>query len=279
MNSMSMTIRSSFCQIESTVFRKIISLFAILLLGLSLSPSPIRADTGTDVPKEDIETLKTKADQGEAEAQYDLGGCYFYGEGVPEDKAEAVNWYRKAAEQGHAPAQFYLAFCYEYGEGVPEDRAEAVNWFRKAAEQGLAPAQSFLEIFYSEDEGVEKDNEEANNWRQKAADQIPFEYHHPWLFRVITIIVVVAILTVFLDRKHGLAGMLTCALFSITVCIIGGIVGRVIGNNDASADYGIFFGVLISRFIKGFGILPFIRKSKLRKVADLGETDTHTHTI
>ena len=32
-------------------------------------------------------------------AQYDLGVCYYYGYGVPEDRNEAVRWWRKAAEQ------------------------------------------------------------------------------------------------------------------------------------------------------------------------------------
>ncbi|MCD7798298.1 MAG: SEL1-like repeat protein, partial [Akkermansiaceae bacterium] len=38
-----------------------------------------------------------KAEQGDAEAQYELGVCYFKGEGVEKDEKEAVRWYRKAA--------------------------------------------------------------------------------------------------------------------------------------------------------------------------------------
>jgi hypothetical protein len=52
---------------------------------------------------------------------------YDIGEGVPENNAEAVNWYRKAADQGHAKAQFNLGLMYNNGEGVPENDAEAVN--------------------------------------------------------------------------------------------------------------------------------------------------------
>ena len=43
--------------------------------------------------------LALAAEQGNAEAQFDLGNCYCKGEGVEQDKAEAVKWYRKAAEQ------------------------------------------------------------------------------------------------------------------------------------------------------------------------------------
>ena len=37
-----------------------------------------------------------------------LVSCTPMEEGVPEDDAEAVRWYRKAAEQGHAGAQYNL---------------------------------------------------------------------------------------------------------------------------------------------------------------------------
>ena len=65
---------------------------------------------------------------------------YDNGNGVPEDDAEAVRWYRLAAEQRLAAAQFNLGLMYEHGNGVREDDAEAVRWYRLAAEQGHAAA-------------------------------------------------------------------------------------------------------------------------------------------
>jgi len=50
------------------------------------------------------------------------------------DQVEAVKWYRKAAEQGDADAQFNLGVRYDAGQGVQQDMAAA--WLRKAAEQG-----------------------------------------------------------------------------------------------------------------------------------------------
>ena len=70
---------------------------------------------------------------------------YDKGEGVEQDHEEAVKWYRKAADQGDADAQFNLGVMYYNGEGVPEDDKEAVKWWRKAAEQGHAEAQYFLD--------------------------------------------------------------------------------------------------------------------------------------
>ena len=67
---------------------------------------------------------------------------YDNGEGVPQDDAEAVRWYRLAADQGDARAQVILGGMYDNGRGVPQDDAEAVAWTRKAAEPGRATASA-----------------------------------------------------------------------------------------------------------------------------------------
>ena len=48
------------------------------------------------------EELIIKAEQGDAEAQRDLGRCYHKGIGVELNYSKAVHWYRKAAKQGDA---------------------------------------------------------------------------------------------------------------------------------------------------------------------------------
>ena len=56
-----------------------------------------------------------------------------------------MRWYRKAAEQGNDDAQYELGRAYYYGNGVEEDDAEAVKWYKKAAEQGNSDAADMLE--------------------------------------------------------------------------------------------------------------------------------------
>ena len=68
------------------------------------------------VGKGDIAETRKAAEQGYAEAQFNLGCCYDCGNGVAEDKQEAAKWYRKAAEQGYAMAQYNLGNCYYKGE-------------------------------------------------------------------------------------------------------------------------------------------------------------------
>ena len=50
-----------------------------------------------------------------------------------------------AAEQGHADAQFNLGGMYYKGHGVSQDRVRAVEWCKKAANQGSANAQDMLD--------------------------------------------------------------------------------------------------------------------------------------
>ena len=61
------------------------------------------------------------ADEGSAEAQHFIAGCYYNGSnGVPKDLQKAVHYYWLAAAEGNAKAQSNLAGCYYNGSGVPK---------------------------------------------------------------------------------------------------------------------------------------------------------------
>jgi len=128
------------------------------------------APKGVAVPG-NFQEYKASAEQGDAEAQFNLGWCYDDGRGVAKDYSEAVKWYHKAAGQNFAPAQFNLGYCYANGQGVRKDIEEAVEWYRKAAEQNYTPAQSNLGWCYDNGQGVAKDYVEAVKWYRKAAEQ------------------------------------------------------------------------------------------------------------
>jgi uncharacterized protein len=93
------------------------------------------------------------------------------GQGVTQDYAEAVRWYRKSAEQGNAFAQLNLGFMYAHGQGVTQDYAEAAKWYRKSAEQGNADAQNNLGLMYDNGQGVTQDYVEAHMWLNLAASK------------------------------------------------------------------------------------------------------------
>ena len=116
-----------------------------------------------------FKSTRKEAEQGDADAQYELGCMYAEGEGVEKNEVEAAKWFQKAAEQGDAASQYELGKMYREGEGVTQDYVEAAKWYRKAAEQGLAKAQWELGCMYAEGKGVDQDYEKAAKWFRKAA--------------------------------------------------------------------------------------------------------------
>ena len=89
----------------------------------------------------EFDEAKLLAEQGNAEAQLNLGIRYANGEGVIEDDAEAVKLYRLAAKQGLARAQNYLGIMHANGDGVPQSNVRAYIWWSVAAAQGQEDAK------------------------------------------------------------------------------------------------------------------------------------------
>lgn len=85
------------------------------------------------------------AEQGYADAQFNLGLMYANGEGVAQDMNQAVELFKKAAEQGHVDAQNNLGAMYFTGEGIARDEKKAIEWFEKAAAQGNEDARANLD--------------------------------------------------------------------------------------------------------------------------------------
>ena len=56
----------------------------------------------------DFKRFRKAAKQGDPQAQYNLGLCYYKGLGVKQDDRKADKWIRKAAEQGNKDAQNHL---------------------------------------------------------------------------------------------------------------------------------------------------------------------------
>ena len=112
-------------------------------LGLNYLKGNDSLDIDMDKEK-GIALIRRSAEQGYADAQFNLGLAYYRGEGVSQDYTQAVSWYRKAAEQGVAAAQYNLGVCYYKGEGVSQDYVQAVSWWCKAAEQGHSLALVYL---------------------------------------------------------------------------------------------------------------------------------------
>ena len=141
--------------------------FGMLLLSAVVMILTVRLSVASE-----LDSIKAKAEQGNAGAQFNLGIVYDTGSGVPENDIEAARWFRMAAEQGYAKAQVNLGFMHFNGSGVPQDVVEAARLFRLATEQGNADAQLRLGLMYALGKGVPKDDVQAYAWVNIGAAQI-----------------------------------------------------------------------------------------------------------
>ena len=86
---------------ENTTNRNTCRRQAILVFATVVVLAGFRPGLAED---QEIETLRQAAEQGDASAQFTLGGMYANGEGVLEDYVQAYAWYILAAAQGEEHA-------------------------------------------------------------------------------------------------------------------------------------------------------------------------------
>ena len=86
--------------------------------------APVPADANAS---DRLNTMRSLAKQGKADAQIDLGIAYAKGEGVPRDDAAARQWFERAATQGAAKAQYWMGAMLERGRGGPRSYAGALE--------------------------------------------------------------------------------------------------------------------------------------------------------
>jgi TPR repeat protein len=117
-----------------------------------------------------IEQIELQAKSGDPWSQLNYGAAFDHGlSGIVSDATKAVYWYRKSAEQGVANAQFNLGHCLATGHGVDQNYQEAFIWLEKAADQNIADAQFLVGIMYQEGMGVAVDRDKSEYWIKKAA--------------------------------------------------------------------------------------------------------------
>jgi TPR repeat protein len=107
------------------------------------------------------------AEQGDSDAQFNLGQAYKLGRGVPTDLRLAQSWYEKAAQQGHGQAQAILGLImFQNG-----NRAGAMPWIKKGADNGDPRAQYVLGTALFNGDLVAKDWPRAYALMVRAAAQ------------------------------------------------------------------------------------------------------------
>jgi TPR repeat protein len=117
---------------------------------------PAHADQATDqrfsqtLYLQPYSKLRQKAEQGDAQAQYDLAYLYYKADsdpsisGVNQSDHLAAQWYRRAALQGHSSAQYNMAVLHLRGDGVERDAISAYSWLLLARENGHGASESLM---------------------------------------------------------------------------------------------------------------------------------------
>ncbi len=119
--------------------------------------------------------LEKFAKEGDAQAQYEVGEDYFYGDRDLEPNAsKAATWYYLATQQGHAQAkerlysyyskeleglaekghmeaQVAIGDHYLYANRVKKSTSDAAKWYNRAAFQGSDKAKTQLFSFYNDE--------------------------------------------------------------------------------------------------------------------------------
>lgn len=106
-------------------------------------------DQGDGVPRSPTTAMQwyqRAGVQGEPESQVQLGIAYEAGHyGYAENWDLAAKLYQASAMQGWRKGQFSFGRAYQFGMGVPQDRQQAIVWFRKAAANGDPDGQHWAQ--------------------------------------------------------------------------------------------------------------------------------------
>lgn len=150
----------------------------IILLGLCLSfasgaesewliPQPTALQTPSSVNTSQQDCNYTHqiamARQGNAENQYQVALCYYYGLSIDADADKALHWLKQAASKNHSKAMYQLAEFYNRHD-KHHNPVLAMEWYKKAAAKDHVKAQLRLAEMYAEGKGVSPDYVEAYKW-------------------------------------------------------------------------------------------------------------------
>ena len=151
---------------------KLLLIFFMFGLVSVCLPQKVLAESSEGISH--FRSILPKAQQGDANAQYNLALLYENGVGIYRAGRNAVYWYTKAAQQGHVEAQYRLGTVYRFGYGeevVQMDFKKAVYWITKASEQGHIEAQYNLGHIYEYGDEAPQDYKQAYFWYTKAIEK------------------------------------------------------------------------------------------------------------
>jgi TPR repeat protein len=112
------------------------------------------------------ETYFKARNQGDAEAQYQIGIVFNGGIGLDKNEDEAIYWFKKSADGNYYKSFWRVGFYYR----MKENFNLAFILYEKGAERGCCYAQCSLGYFYSNGLGTAVNFEKAVYWFQKSVE-------------------------------------------------------------------------------------------------------------
>jgi hypothetical protein len=110
------------------------------------------------------------AELGDTSAMVELGESYRSGEGVTQDEAKALSWFKKAADAGNSWGMVSVGVMYSLGlDGGDANDEEAAQWYQKAADHDNPSGLFDLAGAYEQGRGVRRNVEKAKELYEKAA--------------------------------------------------------------------------------------------------------------
>jgi TPR repeat protein len=101
-----------------------------------------------------VRLYRLAADQGDADAQNNLGEIHESGRGVEKSPDQALQWYERAAERGLAAGQFNAGRMWAIGAAGKSDAVRARAWLAQAEQKGVSQARQVLDWLDQHDEGT-----------------------------------------------------------------------------------------------------------------------------
>lgn len=86
--------------------------------------------------RDSLNVIMDKAKAGDASAMNEVGTWYYTGKHVPQDYAQAYEWWKKASLKSDVRAIANLGMCYQLGRGVERDSIDAVRLYEKSIKDG-----------------------------------------------------------------------------------------------------------------------------------------------
>ena len=157
-------------RLRQTVAMAVASMF--FMAGVAVAVAGIRE--GADAYGRGDYTTALKewlpaAEQGDANALFNLGQLYRLGQGVPKDVLKAEEYYLRAAEKGHIGAQGNLGTLYYFAVPNAPRVEDALKWWQRAGSKGDARSQYMLGVVFYNGKDLPRDAVRAYAWMRLAS--------------------------------------------------------------------------------------------------------------